>query len=105
MACAPVVRTANAALRSHSNNAVLSSCAARDETVGDVDLGARKRHADALVGWQADIMDNDPQPAPVSCRNRMRQKRDSGEDQPHGSRETGDFVQEEPFPKRCSLPD
>jgi hypothetical protein len=33
-----------------------------------------------LEGWQADIMDDDPQPAPVSRRNRMRQKRDSGED-------------------------
>jgi hypothetical protein len=65
------------------------------ETVGDVDLGARKRHADALVGWQTDVVDDGPQPAPVGCRDRMRQARDCGEDQPHGSCETGDFVQEE----------
>jgi hypothetical protein len=67
------------------------------ETVGDVDLGARKRHADPSVGWQTDVVDDDPQPAPVGCRDRMRQTRDYGEDQPCGSRETGYIVQEEPF--------
>src|ERR1700720_1832612 len=36
------------------------------ETVGDADLGAGKRHADVLVGWQTDVVDHDPQPAPVS---------------------------------------
>jgi hypothetical protein len=38
------------------------------ETVCDVDLGARKRHADALVGWQTDGVDDDPQSAPVGCK-------------------------------------
>ena len=37
------------------------------------------------------------EPTPVGGRGRMRQIRDSGEDQPHGSRETSDFAQDEPF--------
>jgi hypothetical protein len=70
------------------------------ETVGDVDLGARKGRADGLVGRQTDVVDDDPQLVPVGCQDRMRQARDRGEDQPHGSRETGDFVQEE---RRCHV--
>src|ERR1700732_1565974 len=72
------------------------------KTVGDVDLGARKRRAEPLVGWQTDVVDDDPQPAPVGRRDRMRQTPDRGEDQPHGGRETGHFVQEEPFQNALS---
>ena len=67
------------------------------KTIGNADLGTRKRHADALVGWHTDVVDDDPQPTPVGGRGRMRQIRDSGEDQPHGRRETSDFAQDEPF--------
>lgn len=52
------------------------------ETVGYIDLCARKRDADALVGWHTDVVDDDPQLIPVGGRGRMRQIRDSGEDQP-----------------------
>jgi hypothetical protein len=31
------------------------------ETVGNVDLEAGKRDANATVGWQADVMDDEPQ--------------------------------------------
>jgi len=57
------------------------------KTLGDADLGTRKSHADALVGWHTDVVDDDPQLIPIGRRGRMRQIRDSGEDQPHGSRE------------------
>src|SRR3984893_9779542 len=67
------------------------------ETIGYADLGTRKPHADALVGWYTDVVDDDPQPTPVGGRGRLRQIRESGEDQPHGSRETSDFAQDEPF--------
>ena len=46
----------------------------------------RKPHADALVGWYTDVVDDDPQPTPVGGRGRMRQIRDGGEDQPHAAK-------------------
>src|SRR5205807_7223318 len=67
------------------------------KTIGDADLGTRKPYADALVGWHTDVVEDDPQPTPVGGRGRMRQIRDRGEDQPHGSGETSDFAQDEPF--------
>jgi hypothetical protein len=67
------------------------------KTIGYADLGTRKSHADALVGWHTDVVDDGPQPTPVGGRGRMRQIRDRGEDQPHGRREIRDFVQDEPF--------
>ena len=67
------------------------------KTIGYADLGTRKPHADALVGWHTDVVDDGPQPTPVGGRGRMRQIRDSGEDQPHSTRETSDFAQNEPF--------
>jgi hypothetical protein len=62
------------------------------KTIGYADLGTRKPHADALVGW-------------VGGRGRMRQIRHSGEDQPQGSRETSDFAQDESFRNaaRCRI--
>jgi hypothetical protein len=63
------------------------------ETLGDVDFGARKCHANASVGWQTDVVDDDPQGVSVGCRDRTRQTRDCGEDQPECRRETCRFVQ------------
>src|SRR3984893_11771575 len=63
-----------------------------------IDLGTRKSHADALVGWHTDVVDDGPRPTPAGCRGRMRQIRDSG-DQPHGSRETSDFCARRTLPK------
>jgi hypothetical protein len=45
------------------------------KTIGDVDLDTRKPHADALVGWHTDVVDDGPQPTPVGGRGRMRQIR------------------------------
>jgi hypothetical protein len=42
------------------------------ETVGDIDLCARKRDTDATVGRQANVMDDEPQLTSVGCRYRMR---------------------------------
>jgi hypothetical protein len=41
------------------------------KTIGDVDLGTRKHHADALVGWHTDVVDDGPQPIPVGGRGRF----------------------------------
>jgi hypothetical protein len=41
------------------------------ETVGNVDLEAGKRGADATVDWQADVVYDSPQRGSVSCRDRM----------------------------------
>ena len=30
------------------------------KTIGYADLGTRKPHADALVGWHTDVVDDDP---------------------------------------------
>ena len=38
------------------------------ETIGYADLGTRKPHADTLVGWHTDVVDDDPQPAPSGAR-------------------------------------
>src|ERR1700730_1358796 len=66
------------------------------KTIGYADLGTRKAHADALVDWHTDVVDDGPQPTPVGGRGRMRQIRDSGEDQPHGRRETSDLGRTNP---------
>ena len=52
------------------------------ETIGYADLGTRKPHADALVGWHTDVVDDGPQPTPVGGRGRLMQICDTGEDQP-----------------------
>jgi hypothetical protein len=74
-----------------------ASCRINRKTTGYIDLGTRKPHADALVGRHTDVVDDGPQPTPLGGRGRMRQIRDSGEDQLHGRRETSDFAQDEPF--------
>jgi hypothetical protein len=54
------------------------------DAVGDTDLCARKRDADAPVGWQAHVMNDEPQIASVGCRDRVRLTCDHGSDQAHG---------------------
>ena len=41
------------------------------KTIGYADLGTRKPHADALVGWHTDVVDDGPQPIPVGGRGRF----------------------------------
>jgi hypothetical protein len=51
------------------------------ETVGDIDLCARKRDTDATVGRQTQVVNDEPQLASVGCRDRMRLTCDHGGDQ------------------------
>jgi hypothetical protein len=68
------------------------------ETLGYIDLCARKRDADATVGRQAYVMDNEPQLTSVGCRYGMRLTCDHGSDQAHGRGEIGNPAQEGPSP-------
>jgi hypothetical protein len=71
------------------------------ETVANVDLEAGKRDTNATVGWQADVVHDGPQRGSIGCRDRMQLTCDDGGDQPGGSSEHGNFVQEEPNPQCC----
>src|SRR4029077_3837848 len=66
------------------------------ETVGDIDLCARKRDTDATVGRQAQVMDDEPQLTSVGCRYIMRLTCDYSSDQAHGRSENGNLAQEGP---------
>jgi hypothetical protein len=69
------------------------------ETVGYIDLCARKRDADAPVGRHAYVMDNEPQLTSVGCRYGMRRSCDHGSDQAHGHTKLVNLAQEGPSPK------
>ena len=71
------------------------------ETVGYIDLCARKRDADAPVGWKTHAVDDEPQLASVGCRYTMRLTCDRGGDQAHGCSESGNLAQEGAGPKYC----
>ncbi len=75
------------------------------ETVGNVYFEAGKRDADAAVGRQADVMNNEPQPTSVGCRYRMQLTYGHGGGQARGCGKSRKFMQEEPGPKCRWLPD
>ncbi len=75
------------------------------KTIGYADLGTRKSHADALVGWHTDVMNDKPQLTAVSRRYRRRLTGDHDGDQFRGCSESSKFVQERLIPERDLSPD
>jgi len=71
---------------------------------GDIDLEAGKGDANALVGWQTDVMYKEPQLAAVGCRGKLRltYSHGGGEDCDRDERAT--FEQMESDPKICLAP-
>src|SRR5262249_4455583 len=75
------------------------------EPVVNVDLETRKRDADAAVDWQAHVMDEEPQPASVGRRYRMRLACGRGSGQAQGCRKNCKFRHAGPDLKFCSSAD
>jgi len=57
----PEMRMVGTTMTCAALEGVWSTGKASIETLGDVDFGARKCHANASVGWQTDVVDDDPQ--------------------------------------------
>jgi hypothetical protein len=71
------------------------------ETVGYIDLEARKRNAEAAVGSQAQVINDEPQLISVGCRYRRWLTCEHRGDQAYRCREMGKFAQEKAGPKYC----